>query len=282
VARRGRQTRPLDAKVGRLETYEEQEPLLVEAEWRGRRWAFGQAGSKRPLTDEVILELHAQMFEPLFDWAGQPRTTAIGPGGVEHVPAHQVRAELRKLGDDFAAWLAAAGTDPSVEEIASILARAHHRFQWVHPFQDTNGRTGRVLDHYVLWVSFGLASRSLETSPVLVYFPDDAREDAYYDGLAAADNHRSEPLTEFYLQRLELALRPVFTVHWWDGSRTTTCVAIHENADAAAEDALARSKEDPVHLFRVLGAEARVVLQALGGRFVDQDGNPIQRVPREE
>jgi limonene-1,2-epoxide hydrolase len=70
VARQKRQTLPLDAKVGRLETYEEQAPLLAEAEWRGRRWAFTQAASPRPLSDAVILDLHAHMFQPLLDWAG--------------------------------------------------------------------------------------------------------------------------------------------------------------------------------------------------------------------
>jgi Fic family protein len=38
------------------------------------------------------------------------------------------------------------------EAVANVMADAHHRFQMIHPFKDTNGRTGRVLDHYVLWV----------------------------------------------------------------------------------------------------------------------------------
>lgn len=273
MARGERRTKPLDTKAGRLDHYDDQEPLLVDAEWRGRRWAFTQTGSGRLLTDAVVLDLHREMFEPLFDWAGGTRTTAIGPGGVEHIPSHEVRLELRKLGDDFAAWMA-AGADPSLEELASVVARAHHRFQWIHPFQDTNGRTGRVLDHFVLWVCFRLASRSLETSPVIVYFPDAEREDGYYDGLADADNGRPEALAAFYLERLEVALRPVYTVHCIEG-RGSTCVAIHDSADEATDDAVALSKGDPAHLYRVLGAEVRVVALAMGGRVVDEDGKPI-------
>jgi len=27
-------------------------------------------------------------------------------------------------------------------DVANVIADAHHRFQWIHPFKDTNGRTG--------------------------------------------------------------------------------------------------------------------------------------------
>lgn len=43
-------------------------------------------------------------------------------------------------------------------DVAHVIADAHHRFQWIHQFEDTNGRTGRVLDHYILRVTFGLHS----------------------------------------------------------------------------------------------------------------------------
>ena len=273
MARHERHTAPLRSKLGVLETYQEQEPHLIEAEWRGRRWAYSQAQARRLLTDSVILELHEAMFAPLLDWAGQPRTVDVGPGGRVDVPFTHVREELRKLAGDFDAWVSAAGPDPTFEALANMLADLHHRFQWVHPFLDTNGRTGRVLDHFVLWSCFGLASGSMETSPVLVYFPDAAQQDEYYDGLLEADLQRPARLRAYYACRLEKALSPVFTVHWWDGVKTTTCVAIHENADVATEDARARSAKDPDHLYRVLGEGGAIVARALRGRLVDEGGN---------
>lgn len=158
------------------------------------------------MSDFAILEMHAAMFAPLLDWAGRPRTEDVGPGGKVEVPFTRVREELRKLADDFAAWLNAAGQDPTLEDLANLLADTHHRFQWVHPFLDTNGRTGRVLDHFILWSSFGLASGSLETSPVLVYFPDETQSDEYYEGLVEADLQRPMRLRAYYTGRLEEAL----------------------------------------------------------------------------
>jgi fido (protein-threonine AMPylation protein) len=275
VSRHSRRTAPLDSKLGVLATYDEQEPHLIAAEWRGRVWVFAQATARRPLTDIAILELHDAMFAPLLDWAGRPRTKDVGPGGKVEVPFARVREELRKLGDDFDSWRAAIGEDPTLEQIAGIIADAHHRFQWIHPFVDTNGRTGRVLDLFVLWSCFGLASGSMETSPVIEYFPDRDREDEYYAGLLEADLHRPERLRSYYLERLERALHSVFTVHWWDGSHTTTCVAIHVDAATATEDALARSAKDRQHQYRVLGEGARIVVRAFGGHLIDEGGHPI-------
>jgi hypothetical protein len=146
------------------------------------------------------------MFEPLFAWAGTPRTSAFGPGGIEYVPYTCVRAELRKLGGDFAAWLDAIHAESPLSAVASAMADLHHRLQWIHPFQDTNGRTGRVLDHFVLWSCFGLRSASPETSPVLEYFPNAEAQARYFEGLREADNYRPEKLRAYYIERVEMSL----------------------------------------------------------------------------
>jgi Fic family protein len=121
--------------------------------------------------------------------------------------------ELCKLAHDFTAQWSAAGEDPTLEDLANLLADVHHRFQWIHPFLDTNGRTGRVLGYFILWSAFGLAGTSLEASPVIVYFPDERNEKEYYEGLVEADLHRPDRLGVYYAGRLERALTPVFTVH---------------------------------------------------------------------
>lgn len=146
------------------------------------------------------------MFSPLLEWAGRPRLVDVGPGGKVAVRFTEVREELRKLAGDFNAQLSLASEDPTLEQLANLLADTHHRFQWIHPFLDTNGRTGRVLDHFVLWSVFGLAGSTLETSPVIVYFPDRQQEDEYYQGLNEADLHRPERLRAYYVDRLQSAL----------------------------------------------------------------------------
>lgn len=208
MTRRARRTEPLETREGLLTSYAEIEPRLAVAEGRGRVWCFERsanptwAGSVPTVVD--ILGLHQAMFSDLVDWAGEPRTDERGPGGKVPVSYWQVRSELHKLCGDLACWCESARSS-DLEALARVIADAHHRFQWIHPFQDTNGRTGRVLDHYLLWITFGLSSTTLMSSPTLVYFPDAAAEDTYYAGLQEADGHRPDKLQQFYLDRLTAA-----------------------------------------------------------------------------
>jgi len=195
-----RRTEPLDTTRGILVAYEEIEPWLIDAEWKGRRWAFDRAlaAPRTTPTDSDVLELHRVMFEGFLPWAGQTRVVDRGPGGRVPVPWYQVRAQLRNLSEDLKLWVNAIGSDPRVSEIAEVVARAHHRFQEIHPFHDTNGRTGRVLDAFLLWVTFGTAGAWLEACPVIEPFATEADEDAYYGGLVEADLGRPEPLARYY------------------------------------------------------------------------------------
>ena len=142
------------------------------------------------------------MFGELLTWAGEFRQDERSPGGAETTQAYLIPMALRAFTDDLRAWVAALPADPSLEEIAGIVADAHHGFQKIHPFKDTNGRTGRVLDLYLLWVTFGLKRASVTSSPTIEPFPTAPDEDEYYGGLQEADTYRPERLRKYYLARL--------------------------------------------------------------------------------
>jgi hypothetical protein len=186
--------------------------VLSAAEARGRAcvfdWPRSAAGSIWTPTDADLLDLHRVMFAAVFDWAGSTRAEARGPGGVVHVPAHEVRIELRKLADDLHAWVAGTWSSGELDlgTIAAHIADAHHRFQWIHPFRDTNGRTGRVLDHGLLWATFTLAGETPDESPIIEYFPDADFEDAYFEGLLEADLGRPDRLRRYYEERIAAAV----------------------------------------------------------------------------
>ncbi len=213
VSRQSRHTEPVDTKLGLIWSYDEINRHLIAGEVRGRAWILARAAdpafSGSIPTDFDILDVHRAMFEPLFAWAGQTRKVDAGPGGK--VPVHwtDVPTQLRNLGADAAYWRTGDGDgDTTIDEMGIFIARVHHRFEFIHPFQDTNGRTGRVLDHYLLWVTFGLAGDDLAHSPVIEYFPTESHIAAYYDGLHTADAGDIGPLAAFYRERISAAFSP--------------------------------------------------------------------------
>jgi fido (protein-threonine AMPylation protein) len=145
VARQGRRTEPLETLHGVVENYAEIEELLSDGEMRGRRWVFDRAqsaqhGGSKPI-DHDILDLHRVMFGEFLEWAGTTRCDDRGPGGRVSVSWPDVRLQLRNLGLDLAAWIGDTAT-MDTEALANVIADTHHRFQWIHPFADTNGRKG--------------------------------------------------------------------------------------------------------------------------------------------
>ncbi len=159
MARQRRNTEPLDTIHGRLTDYAVIDGHLLDGEFRGRAWIFERAQDAAALStydDHDIRRLHRVMFGDLLPWAGEFRRDDRGPGGKVPVPWYQVPVAVREFTDNLRVWVASLPPDPALEQLANLVADAHHKFQWIHPFQDTNGRTGRVLDLYLLWVTFGL------------------------------------------------------------------------------------------------------------------------------
>ena len=212
MARQRRETEPLDTLYGQIASYDKIVSRLDQGEQRGRRWVFARSRLARASVprDHDVLDMHRAMFGDLFAWAGTTRVEDRGPGGRVPVPWHHVRVALRQFADDLRVWVRLAGRNPSLSEVANVVARAHHRFQWIHRFYDTNGRTGRVLDHYLLWVTFGMVGRTFSSTRAIEYAPTASVENDYYNGLEAADCHDDRPLHVYYFERLIAAFdRPI-------------------------------------------------------------------------
>lgn len=95
------------------------------------------------------------MFGEFLEWAGTTGRDDRGPGGGIAVSWPEVRIQLRnpvfsilRLG----LLIPPLGIPPTSPTGSPMLTIG---FQWIHPFKDTNGRTGRVLDHYILPSSGG-------------------------------------------------------------------------------------------------------------------------------
>lgn len=83
------------------------------------------------IVDADLLKLHEQLAEPLkVQWGGKYRECDVVVG--KYVPPHY-EALPYKMYDFWHAW----------EEMNSY--EAHVAFEKIHPFQDLNGRVGRLL-----------------------------------------------------------------------------------------------------------------------------------------
>lgn len=106
----------------------------------GLEWARSRVLSGRRridvLSEAFVYDLHRRMFEAVWGWAGQVRTTDKNIGADKFV----VRQEVRKLIDDGRYWRENGIYDPD-----GIAVRFHHRLVWIHPFPNGNGRHARMM-----------------------------------------------------------------------------------------------------------------------------------------
>ena len=73
------------------------------------------------------------------------------------------------------------------------IAIAHHRFVWIHPFENGNGRVVRLFT-YALLLKFIFKSRDRIVNPTAVFCSD---RDAYYQYLSKADTGTDDGLIEW-------------------------------------------------------------------------------------
>ncbi|MGV8934748.1 MAG: Fic family protein [Gallionellaceae bacterium] len=139
-----------------------------------------------------ICDLHRRITGELFpEWAGRFRSTDVQVG--THLPphGHEVAAYIKNFCLDLEERMRHLHDAVS---IAALLAWVDWRFQWIHPFKDFNGRTGRIL-LIALGYKLGL--------PPIDPAADESGKVAYFDSLRAADAGDLLPLTELWLARLE-------------------------------------------------------------------------------
>lgn len=148
----------------------------------------------QPVTRELLLGMHRMIGRNLgehFDaipgrFRTDPRT--VGP---YRCPQHE---DVEDLVDRLCAWLAGgfpstAGESPLANAVIQAIV-AHVYLEWIHPFGDGNGRTGRLLEFHVLL----RAGHPDIASHVLCNFYNKTRSE-YYRQLHVATQTRS--LTAF-------------------------------------------------------------------------------------
>lgn len=161
--------------------------IPLEIEGIKKAWDFvlqKREKGKLPITAGFIRKMHDVGFGWIFpDMGGKYRNIEVRvskhtPPKFYLVPQYMeefvkdVRARIRHL--------------PNIEnteffdELVSLLAWAHHTFLWIHPFQDYNGRIGRLLNNVILL--------NLDLPPIELKVETVSKRKLYVEALQSADN----------------------------------------------------------------------------------------------
>lgn len=181
---------------------------VVELEKQGikkaQQYVLKLSDRKSEITPQLILDVHNAGFGFIFpDWAGKFRMIDVTVG--DYNPPHYSRIfELVKsLCDDLRERL--KHLPPSETEglylggVVSLLAWFQHRFVWIHPFNDYNGRVARLLTN-LLALNLGL--------PLLIFKAETGRDrQNYVKAMKAADRYDYSRLETLIASALKETLK---------------------------------------------------------------------------
>lgn len=113
-----------------------------------------KAGNIIEITPSLILKLHDVSFKWIFpEWGGKFRSIQVTYSGKEAPYHFQLSELITNLCKDLNVQLANLPKTSQVnyiDNVVSLLAWFQHRFVFIHPFQDYNGRIARMLTVLIL------------------------------------------------------------------------------------------------------------------------------------
>lgn len=161
--------------------------------------AYEKLGEINPYSIDDLLKIHGVMMDGLVKESGQLRSGQVGvynqDGKVVHLapPAEFVPGQIAQLFD----WVQTSKTNMLIK--SSVF---HYEFEFIHPFNDGNGRTGRF------WQTALLAS----WKPIFAWIPIESiiknNQEAYYNAIALSTSQgKSNIFVEFMLDVINNAIK---------------------------------------------------------------------------
>lgn len=149
---------------------------IIETNNHFRAIDFIIAHAEEELTEDLIKELHRILktatsdsrlsWFRVGDYKAKPNTV----GGMPTVSPNQVRVEMQKL----MSWYL------NIEAITfENIVEFHYRFEKIHPFQDGNGRVGRLI-----------AFKECLRNNIVPFIIEDSKKIFYYRGLREWSNEQ--------------------------------------------------------------------------------------------
>lgn len=152
------------------------ELLMKEAEGIAKGIEYILSASKSlPIGSDFLLQLHKACFGWIFPtWAGKYRKINVQTSSHTFPNHTDVQVLVRDFFGDLNERLR------HDFEAIELIAWAHHRIVWIHPFKDYNGRTARLFSNYLMLLC------SLPLAEIQVESEEERKQ--YIAALKAADN----------------------------------------------------------------------------------------------
>lgn len=180
--------------------------ILLEIEGIAKAWDFILRRSEKgklPLTSEFIRKVHKIGFGWIFpEMNGKYRNIEVSVS--KHIPPKfylvpQLMSELFKDLQTRIKHLPKIEEEIFLKEFISLIAWSHHRFLWIHPFQDYNGRVGRLLNNIILL--------NLNLPPIELKVETTSGRKRYIKALQSADNHDYRKLEKITKAAIEESVK---------------------------------------------------------------------------
>lgn len=145
-------------------------------------------------SEHFIKELHQLAVDNLKaegdKTPGSYRKSRVVISGSQHLPPEQIK--IPEYMDEFIQFI--NNSDRPKYDLMKI-ALAHHRFGWIHPFSNGNGRTVRLIT-YALLIKYGfnVQASGRVLNPTAVFCND---RETYYKMLSEADTGKLESLEKW-------------------------------------------------------------------------------------
>ncbi len=173
-------------------------------------WVLEIVKQERPLSENFIRELHTLILKEPYEVAaitpnGLPTKKRVEIGSYKKTPNHvktktgeifrfatpkETPAKMHDLLEWYRAKLDEADVNPIL-----LAAEFHYKFICIHPFDDGNGRTARILMNFIL-MQFAYPPAVIKTT----------EKENYFSVLRQADAGIFEPFLEFIAQNLNHSL----------------------------------------------------------------------------
>lgn len=143
------------------------------------------------LTEKDIFSIHSLVLENIeSEFAGRYRNGQVRILGANFIPPNFVK--VSQLMKELVAY---TNHNPERLDNVELVARFHHKFVWIHPFFDGNGRTARLLMN-LLFLKLGY--------PPAIILKNNRQQ--YYRSLNQANNGDYESFILLIAQALERSL----------------------------------------------------------------------------